>query len=156
MQEITIHLLRQKPQYKSTVANWLFKEFARPNETLSFFESLVENGICGQDLPCFFVAETSTHIPVGTVALCRADLLTRQDIAPWLALLYVDPKFRNHKIGTQLQNALLLYAKQKGFSQVYLYTTLINYYEKNNWHPIGSGIECDGTVVKLYQKETET
>ncbi|OKP98256.1 GNAT family N-acetyltransferase [Paenibacillus sp. P46E] len=57
-------------------------------------------------LPRFYIAVQNGSI-IGIYALLRNDLISRQDVFPWLACLYVVPEFRGQKMGAKLlQHAL--------------------------------------------------
>ena len=148
-----IYPLKERKEYLHTAAKWLYEEFARPGESLAFFTALLGNDTDPKNLPIIFIAEDDSK-PVGTVALWRSDLLSRQDLTPWLALLYVEPESRGRHIGAMLQKEVLRYAKTLGYPAVYLYTDLINYYEKTGWKRCGEGIECDGTLKRIFIHET--
>lgn len=52
---------------------------------------------------------------LGTVGLWRCDLITRQDLCPWLAALYVDDAARGKGLAGQLQQHVIAYAAQSGY-----------------------------------------
>lgn len=52
--------------------------------------------------------------PVGTVGLWRIDLLSRQDLCPWLSALFVKEEYRSKNIGQELQLFLIDYCRKKG------------------------------------------
>lgn len=83
----------------------------------------------------------------------RGDLLSRQDLFPWLSALAVKKEFRNQNIGQELQKFLISYAKGKGYKELYLYTDLDNYYEKTGWTHFDNGVEFTGGIVKLYKQD---
>ena len=150
MTDIKVDLLKYHKEHIKVLARWLYNEFARENENLDFFEALLENGAGDASLPKSFIAFADNK-PAGCVCLWRSDLMTRQDIYPWLAVLFVTPEFRGLHVGRELQNRLLVYAKNVGYDEVYLYTDLDNYYEKTGWSFAGYGIESDGSSKKLYK-----
>lgn len=82
-----------------------------------------------RDLPIFYIALENESI-IGTYALLRNDLISRQDIFPWLACLYVSPGHRGRRIGSRLLKHALEEAEKKGHSKLYLCTDLTGYYEK--------------------------
>jgi predicted N-acetyltransferase YhbS len=91
--------------------------------------------------------------PVGTVALLRADLFSRQDLYPWMADLYVPPEHRCECIGSSLQDFVLAEAKRQGFDKIYLYTPLKGYYEKKGWEFVCEEMDRDCSIVRIYKKE---
>ena len=77
-------------------------------------------------------------------------MVSRQDLFPWLSGLYVVPEYRGQGIGAQLQNHLADYAKSLGYKELYLYTDIENYYEKNGWEHIDNGITYSGEYDRIY------
>jgi GNAT superfamily N-acetyltransferase len=61
-------------------------------------------------------------IPAGTACVNFDDMSSRPDIAPWLANLYVDPRFRGRGIGSALVRAAEAEARGAGHERLYLYT----------------------------------
>ena len=93
-----------------------------------FFKSIENHSIDKGNLPQTFVAVAEGK-PVGTVGMWRCDMVSRQDLYPWLSALYVLPEYRNRGIGRQLQEHLVAYARESGYKNIYLYTDIENYYE---------------------------
>lgn len=152
--DIRIKKLCEGDPLGDTVGQWLYEEFARPSESADFFKSLVACGSGADGLPAAFAAYADGQ-PAGAVLLQRADLMSRQDLWPWLACIYVRPQYRGLHIGAQLQLELCRYAAEHGFGRVYLYTDLINYYEKTGWIYAGQCVECDGSAKQLFYRDTE-
>lgn len=116
-----------------------------------FYEELLTHSMTPRRLPLTVVAWEGEGL-LGTVGLWRADLLSRQDLTPWMACLAVSPPHRRRGLGTALQKFLLNAARDLGFSEVYLYTTLENYYEKTNWQYQEPAYELvDDTPQKIYR-----
>jgi GNAT superfamily N-acetyltransferase len=82
----------------------------------------------------------------------RADLFSRQDLYPWLGDLYVRPEYRSHGLGSALQDFALAEAKKRGYREIYLYSGLTGYYERNGWEYMGDEMERDGKTVRIYRK----
>jgi N-acetylglutamate synthase-like GNAT family acetyltransferase len=68
-------------------------------------------------LPKFYVMLDDNRI-VGTYALLRNDLISRQDLYPWFACLFVEPVYRGNKIGSQLLEHAKKQANEKGFKKL--------------------------------------
>lgn len=67
---------------------------------------------------------------VGFISLFPTDGEERKDLTPWYATMYVKKEYRGNGYSKILNDALLNYAKEKGYQKIYLKTDLINYYEK--------------------------
>ena len=67
---------------------------------------------------------------LGFISLFKYDGEERRDLTPWYATMYVKKEYRNKGYSKILNDAVLKEALRLGYSQVYLKTNLINYYEK--------------------------
>lgn len=80
----------------------------------AFYKDCMTNALTDpNDIPSFYIAKVDDKI-IGTYALIRNDLNSRQDLSPWLACLFVDEKFRGNSIGEKLLNHGLLEAAKEG------------------------------------------
>ena len=145
-----IMLLRDCSKYKEQVIDWLNQEFGCET-SYRFYQELIEHSMEEDKLPITFVA-IDNDVLVGTVSLWRGDLLSRQDLYPWLSALVVNPDYRNQKIGYRLQQFIEEYCRNKNYEEIYLYTDLVNYYEKSGWIAVGKGYEYMGGEVTIYKK----
>ncbi|QUY47847.1 GNAT family N-acetyltransferase [Serratia plymuthica] len=147
---INIVPLADYPQYLQQVVDWQWRAFGGENSR-AFFASVVESGLRGADLPITFIALQGEK-PVGTVALWRCDLISRQDLTPWLAALYVDESQRGSGLGLRLQQHVQDYSRRAGFSELYLYSEFSGYYERHGWHYIGDALDYPDRPVRLYHR----
>ncbi|PWM47564.1 MAG: GNAT family N-acetyltransferase [Clostridiales bacterium] len=116
---------------------------------MDFFKAAVISPAAKDGIPATFIAFYDNE-PAGSVCLWRSDMLSRQDLTPWLANLFVKEEFRKNHIGSALQKQLVSYAKELGFEKVWLYTDLVDYYEKTGWQQCDRGVETDGKVKRIY------
>ncbi|MCD1295534.1 N-acetyltransferase [Methanocella sp. CWC-04] len=150
MSNIVFSSVSESPEVQGIVAQWLWS-FWGNTRNYEFYRSLVAH--CkADDIPMMYVAYHD-GMPVGTVALLRADLFSRQDLFPWMADLYVLPEYRSKGIGSALQDFVLKKAKELGYGTIYLYTPLTGYYEKKGWEYMGNEMERDGEIVRIYKKK---
>jgi len=100
------------------------------------------------DADMFWLAEAGDHM-VGSIAV-----IAKEDNIAQLRWFLVEPEYRKHHLGRYLFNKALDYCLEKGYNQIFLYTTLeqktaLSIYEKagfildheeesqSNWgHPI--------------------
>src|SRR5512133_1278804 len=109
MSRIEFASLADHPELKDLIARWLWSFWGAPGN-FGFYRSMTEH--CSRDdFPFVYVAFEGGE-PVGTVALLRADLFSRQDLYPWMADLYVPPEHREKGIGSELQDFVLAAAKR--------------------------------------------
>lgn len=133
------------------MTNWIWNEFGNENN-YDFFHSIIKNSLIKNKLPLTFIALEDNEL-VGTIGLWRSDLMSRQDLFPWLSALFVKENFRRKKIGQKLQNFLVEYCRKAGFTELFLYTDICNYYEKTGWEYLEDGVEYSGEYIKIYKKE---
>ncbi|MFF2015847.1 GNAT family N-acetyltransferase [Paenibacillus sp. NPDC058177] len=103
-----------------------------------------------QSLPKFYLALQQDSSIVGTYALLRNDLISRQDLFPWLACLYVAPEFRGNSFGAVLLQHALDETHKMGHNSLYLCTDLEHYYEKYGWSYLSEGFIFNGERTKIY------
>ncbi|AMH19939.1 GNAT family acetyltransferase [Hafnia paralvei ATCC 29927] len=148
---IRILPLFEVPEHSELITDWLFQAFGSENSR-DFFASIVNSSLRPEGLPVTFVALLDDK-PVGTVGLWRCDLISRQDLYPWLAALYIDESQRGCGLGAQLQHHVEAFSRRTGFRELYLYATFANYYERFGWQYIGDGLDYPDQPVRLYRKD---
>ncbi|SDK36539.1 GNAT family N-acetyltransferase [Natronincola ferrireducens] len=150
---MVIKHLSESKEHMELVINWLWKEWGN-EKNYSYYKSIVESSLDKENLPQTFIALMDDE-PVGTVGLWRCDLMSRQDLFPWLACLYVLPEYRGKGIGLALQRFLIKYSGEIGYKEIFLYTELDNYYEKLGWQYIENGITNKNEIEKIYKINTK-
>ncbi len=142
--------LSDRPEFKEQVTDWLWQAFGSENSR-DFFASVVQSSLSGADLPQTYIALAGETL-AGTVGLWRCDLISRQDLTPWLAALYVDEEFRSQGLGQQLQAFVLEQSRRSGFREVYLYAEFTGYYERFGWQYIGDALDYPEKPVHLFRQ----
>ena len=85
----------------------------------SFYNDCIQNSINPEnDLPKFYIVLENQEI-IASYTLLINDIISRQDLMPWFACLYVNKSHRNQGIAEQLLNHALEEAKTKGFSNFF-------------------------------------
>lgn len=142
-------MLKEHPKHIDTIIDWLNNEFGNDNSK-NFYKGIIEHSLIDNQLPITFIA-IENGVLLGTVGIWRADLLSRQEIYPWLSALIVNPNFRKKGIGEKLQKYALDYCDSMGYSEVFLYTDLAGYYEKSGWIAFDKAYEYSGNEVCIYK-----
>lgn len=142
--------LHAQPQHAERVIDWLWRAFGGDGLPRAFFASIIAHSQRPNSLPITFIAVEGEKV-VGTVGLWRCDLISRQDLWPWMAALYVDPEARGRGLAGQLQQHVMTYAAQQGFSELHLYSACRDFYERFGWQYIGDGLDYPDTTVHLYR-----
>ena len=89
----------------------------------------------------------------GCCALLTNDLISRQDLWPWLACLYVEPDYRGRALGATLLEHGATEAKRMGYGTLYLTTDHDGYYEKYGWSRMEDGYNLFGERSHIYWLE---
>nr|WP_318383867.1 GNAT family N-acetyltransferase [uncultured Enterobacter sp.] len=137
------------PQHAQAVTDWLCQAFGA-SLPRNFFASIVEHSQQPGALPLTFVATDGDRL-LGTVGLWGCDLISRQDLYPWLAALYVDVAARGQGLAGSLQKHVMDYAREQGYAQLHLYSACRDFYERFGWHYIGDGLDYPDKTVHLYR-----
>lgn len=141
--------LYEAPQFAGTVTDWLWQAFG-DSLPRDFFASIIAHSQRPGALPLTFIALDGEKL-LGTVGLWRCDLISRQDLWPWLAALYVDEAARGQGLAGLLQKHVIEYAREQGYAQLHLYSACRDFYERYGWHYIGDGLDYPDTTVHLYR-----
>ncbi len=118
-----------------------------------FYADCIKNSTDPDRLPKFYLAFMNGRV-AGCYALLTNDLISRQDLYPWLACLYVMPELRNRGIGGLLLAHGVDEAKRLGFNDLYLNTDHTGYYEKYGWIYMCEGVHISNVRTKIYTKST--
>lgn len=145
-----IHPLYAAPQHASCVTEWLWRAFGADALPRAFFASIVEHSQTPGALPITFVAVEGERL-LGTVGLWRCDLISRQDLYPWMAALYVAPEARGQGLAGKLQQHVIGYARAQGYSELFLYSACRDFYERFGWQYIGESLDYPAVAVSLYR-----
>ena len=145
-----IHPLYAAPQHASCVTEWLWRAFGADALPRAFFASIVEHSQTPGALPITFVAVEGERL-LGTVGLWRCDLISRQDLYPWMAALYVAPEARGQGLAGKLQQHVIGYARAQGYGELFLYSACRDFYERFGWQYIGEGLDYPASAVSLYR-----
>ncbi|RPD98942.1 N-acetyltransferase [Candidatus Pantoea deserta] len=144
--------LRAAPQYAEQIIDWLWRAFDADNSR-DFMASVVNSSLQEAEFPVTFVAIDHEGRAAGTVGFWRCDLISRQDLFPWLAALYVDESARGSGLSAALQQHVIACAQQRGYRHLWLWSTFSGYYERAGWMPAGEALEYPDKKVRLYRRE---
>jgi len=143
--------LSKKPEKLNKAINYFWKCWGN-DSNLNFYDDCIRHSLNNEKaIPKFYIGIESNEI-VGSFALITNDLISRQDLMPWLACLYVNELHRKKGYAEMLLNHGLKESKLKGFKNLYLSTDLEKFYEKKGWTYYGKGFNFSGDETKLYKK----
>lgn len=151
--ELNISYLADHPACLETIADWVFDEWHRyrdhetPGATLERFR----NHMRRDAIPLTLVALHGDEA-VGTASIYIEDMLTRPDLSPWLAAVYVSRPWRRRGIGARLVTAVEHVARRLGIARLYLYTPdQERFYTLLGWQALET-VVYDGARVVIMSK----
>jgi len=120
-----------------------------------FYKDCIEHSLQPENpLPKFYLGLLENEI-VASYALLTNDIISRQDLMPWFACLYVNEEHRGKGLASELLHHGLKQTSEKGFSKLYLSTDLEGFYEKKGWNYLDKGFGVSGDEFKIYCKSLE-
>ncbi len=146
-----IHELSDIPDKLEEAINFFWKCWGNDSNH-NFYDDCIRNSLDEETaIPKFYIGVESDEI-VASYALITNDLISRQDLMPWFACLFVTEPYRKRGYAELLLNHGLDQAKLKGYDNLYLSTDLINFYERKGWTEFGKGFGFSGDEIKIYKK----
>jgi predicted N-acetyltransferase YhbS len=146
---IEIFHLKDKAELLDNAVQLFWKQWGTESNFKFYEDCMIHSIKTDSDLPRFYIAIQQGEI-IGTYALLRNDLISRQDLFPWLACLYVQPNHRGQHIGKKLLQHAREETNKLGYNNLYLCTDLEGYYEKFGWIHLTSGYLFNGEETKIY------
>ncbi len=151
---MNIFEITKKPALQKEAIQYFWKCWGS-DDNFKFYEDCMLHSINKDNqLPKFYIALENEQI-IGSYALLTNDIISRQDIWPWFACLYVDEAHCKKGYAEMLLNHSLEQAKLMGFENVYLSTDLKNFYERKGWEVFGVGYNLFGEGFNIYTKSTK-
>ncbi len=145
--------LSEKPALVEIAIDYFWKCWGNDSNHI-FYKDCILNALDKKNqLPKFYIGLIDERI-VGSYALLTNDLISRQDLMPWLACLFVNEDQRKQGFAEQLLTHGLQQAHSKGFKKLYLSTDLVNFYERKGWRHLCQGYGVTGGEIKIYEKST--
>lgn len=142
--------LSEVPHHATQITDWLWQAFG-DGTSREFYQSIVRSSLNGADFPVTFVA-LDGDIPLGTVGFWRCDLISRQDLTPWVAALFVEESARGKGLSEALQQHVIDFAQQRGYDKLWLWSTFGGYYERFGWQYQCDALEFPDVRVKVYSR----
>lgn len=150
-----IHHLKDKDEQFEIAVQMFWSQWGTEKNFKFYYDCMIHSLKTENNLPRFYIAIHNDSI-IGTYALLRNDLISRQDVFPWLACLFVVPEFRGQNIGAKLLQHALHETRKMGYVNLYLCSDLDGYYEKFGWVHLTNGYIFNGVETKIYTTFTTT
>ena len=147
-----IELITQKSDLLEKGIEYFWKQWGNESN-FNFYKDCIENSLSdNKSLPKFYLMLDDDKI-IGSYALLTNDLISRQDLLPWLACLYVEENYRKQGLAHQLLQHGISESKNRGFDHLFLSTDLEGFYEKKGWEYFSKGYNAFGDGLKIYIKK---
>ncbi|MBN1532354.1 MAG: GNAT family N-acetyltransferase [Spirochaetes bacterium] len=121
------------------------------NNYAFFRDAIAHSSQGGGGLPRFYAMLRGERI-IGCCGLVVNDFISRHDLCPWLAGLYVEPEERGAALGNRLMEHAAGEAASMGYSRLYLTTDHEGFYERYGWERIEDGYDPSGAPARIYVK----
>ena len=142
--------IRNKTEILEEAINYFWSQWGSDSNYNFYKDCIIHSCTTESGIPRFYLAIEDNRI-IGSYALLRSDLNSRQDLSPWFGCLYVSPEARGRGIGDLLQTHAIEESSKKGFKDLYLCTDMMNYYERTNWKYIGQGYSISDDATRIYR-----
>ncbi|HPX67499.1 MAG TPA: GNAT family N-acetyltransferase [Candidatus Syntrophosphaera sp.] len=149
MEIINVRDHRSGPE---SAARYIHGIWGRPQNLAFYLDAVLHSSLSGNALPSFYLMLDGERV-AGCCALLTNDLISRQDLWPWLACLYVEPDYRGRALGATLLEHGAREAKRMGYGALYLTTDHDGYYEKYGWSRMEDGYNLFGERSRIYWLE---
>lgn len=149
---ITIISVREQPSYTSEAV--IYIQSSWPEVSPIVYEDCIRNCIgAPTPLPQWYLLRLDGRT-IGCSGLITNDFISRADLYPWICALYVEEKHRGHAYGSLLLEKSKADCASFGFSNVYLATDHIGFYERYGFRYLAQGYHPWGEESRIYECAT--
>lgn len=99
-----------------------------------------------------FAAEVENKI-IGFCTFMKTDYYPENRYSPWISSIFVDEAYRGCQISGKMIETVILYAKEQGFSKVFIPSDMIGFYEKYGFEKIDELQNYGGDIDNIFAKE---
>jgi N-acetylglutamate synthase-like GNAT family acetyltransferase len=138
----TISDLRQQPAFFDAVADRIWRAWWKDRGfPASYIVDLLKENMNQSPIPFALVAHRGDTF-LGTSSVIAADLEDRPQYSPWVAAVWVDPKYRMQEIGSGLVARAAEEAFALHFRRVYLCAQKERrrFYTRQGWVPVEENV----------------
>ncbi len=131
-------------------AAYIHSKWGHEGNFMFYLDAMVHSSSEKEGLPRFYLMLKDEEI-VGCYALLVNDFISRHDLMPWFACLFVEETERGKRLSQKLFAHAQEEAARAGFAHLYLTTDHQGLYEKFGWERIEDGYDVDGKKTRIYQ-----
>jgi N-acetylglutamate synthase-like GNAT family acetyltransferase len=130
---------------------YIHNKWGRANNLNYYSDAIKHSTHHPTGLPRFYLMVDDDNEIVGCFALVTNDFISRHDLYPWLACVYVESLHRGKRLSELMFEHAKTEAATAGYKEVFLTTDHDNFYEKFGWARMEDGYSSDGQVSKIYR-----
>ncbi len=90
---------------------------------------------------------------VGYCTFLKTDYYPENRYSPWISSVFVDESARGRRISHRMIEAAIRYARECGFTKVYIPSDMEGFYEKCGFTPIDTLTNYGGDIDTIFMKE---
>ncbi|WP_124067324.1 GNAT family N-acetyltransferase [Clostridium sp. E02] len=147
---MTIISIREFPDYAQQAILYFQKHWANEDSKMVYEDCIMSCLHSGSPLPQWYLLFDEDKI-IGGAGLITNDFISRMDLYPWLCALYIEKDYRGHSYGSFLMERIKTDARKFGYSNLYLCTDHIAFYERYDFKYIGDGHHPWGHKSRIYE-----
>jgi len=106
---------------------------------------------CFTEWESVFVAVSGNEI-VGFCTFLKTDYYPENRYYPWISSIFVGEEHRGKRISEKMISKVIEYAKNQGFSEVYIPSEMEGFYEKYGFVKIDELVNYGGDMDNIYAK----
>lgn len=152
---LKIYPLSEKKSLYPILAYWSYNNwYLKRNVPFSLVLQEYRRRAEPDSLPCSFIAFWG-ELPIGMISVKETDMISRQELSPWLSALYVSPEYRERGVGTALIRTVLNFCSYMGFKRIFLFidirflNELEKFYGTRGWIFYDEDMDSDGNRTKI-------
>jgi N-acetylglutamate synthase-like GNAT family acetyltransferase len=139
--------IKTHPEAENKIIEYFIRTWAS-EQSVKVYEDAIRHAK-KHGLPNWYLLLNDEEI-VGCVGLITNDFISRMDLYPWLAALYIEEKYRGLGYGSLLIQKVQEDAKSYGYKKLYLCTEHVGYYEKYGFKYLTDGYHPWGETSRIY------
>ncbi len=90
---------------------------------------------------------------IGFCTLMKTDYYPENKYSPWISSIFVDEAFRGRGICGKMIETVIAYAKEQGFSKVFIPSNMTGFYEKYGFEKIDKLKNYSGEIDNIFARE---
>lgn len=154
MEELGLISVRENSEWTDRMIAFFQRHWATEASMMVYDDCIRSCVEAVGSLPQWYALADGGEIVAGC-GLITNDFISRMDLTPWLAALYVEPPYRSMGLGGRLVRHCLRETERLGYGNLYLCTDHVGYYEKYGFAHIATGYHPWGESSRVYSAQTK-